>query len=708
MPPFIRPLRVAVLLTVLLSLLVLPGLLAAPTSIPTASDFEEAVIQGYGDRQNSITWSMMWWRGDLYVGTNRAVRCARAYVIDLEIPGSYPPNDPDVECTPSPYDLPLAAQIWRYSPQSDQWTRLYTSPMDLPIPGLPFKVTAREQGFRYMMPYVESDGTEALYVAGVSTRFMYPDVPPPRILRSVDGINFEAVPQAPGTYMGDTDATCFRSMTEYRGRFYVVACDIWGSGTLLEAINPEGGNDNFYEITPEGWEVFSVQPYNGWLYVGLRDDDVGYSIYRTQAQGSPPYTFLPVVTNGGCRVQGCNIEVSGGIISMDVLDNRLYAGTGSTAHGSAGEMIRVNPDNSWDLIVGPPRVTLSGYKTPLSGMGLGFDNEFNLLLWRMGTHDGTLYVGTYDQTTDFKEVPGVGDQLRHLMGFDLAATEDGEFISLVTTTGFDDMFSYGARTFMSTPHGLYVGTANDYYGTRVWNLDSGPRSVFVPMLIRGFGASPAAAEIAADLLVTPPGPEVEAPTPLLSALEAPTRVLGEPVGEDVLLYWEPVRGALGYDLYRSDFVWNEAVEKWIPGESHLVGHAATPRFVDPGAARRAGFAHYLVRAVGAEGTLSPPSNVARVPSLRPVETVASVNRTIGEWAGGTLLADGAGAPLAGVAALLRAGEPEAALQALEPARLAAMVPAWRATDLDHLTYRLAQRVAAARDGLLATEDVIGD
>ena len=38
--------------------------------------FRQAAPQGFGDRQNSWAWSMYWWKGKLYVGTNRAWHCA--------------------------------------------------------------------------------------------------------------------------------------------------------------------------------------------------------------------------------------------------------------------------------------------------------------------------------------------------------------------------------------------------------------------------------------------------------------------------------------------------------------------------------------------------------------------------------------------------------------------------------------------------------
>lgn len=56
-------------------------------------------------------------------------------------------------------------------------------------------------------------------------------------------------------------------------------------------------------------------------------------------------------------------------------------------------------------------------------------------------------------------------------GFDLYSTTDMKNFDCVTLNGFDDEFNYGARTFASTDEGLYIGTANPFYGAQVWKLE---------------------------------------------------------------------------------------------------------------------------------------------------------------------------------------------------------------------------------------------
>ena len=444
-------------------------------------NFTLAAPQGFGDRQNSWAWSMIWWRGKLYVGTNRNWMCVQAAMNAYAFPGiPYPPNDPDVECAPEPEDLELQAEIWRWTPETDTWERVYQSPNDIEIPDHPGKYVARDIGYRYMAVFTEADGTEALYVTGVSARGYIKGIPPPRILRSTDGVTFEPVPQDPGTFLGDLDTldgldmNGFRTLKAYKGRLYTTVGRIYGNGILLEAENPAGGNDNFRRVSPPGMTIFEVAPYNGFLYVGTTDVQSGYSVLKTDASGEPPYSFIPVVTNGGYRTP----RPSGSVLSMFVFKDRLYVGTDRPA-----ELIRINPDDTWDLIIGTPRDTPDGRKEPLSGMGDGFDYWLNWHIWRMGEYNGWFYVGTYDASTFLHTIPWLEPILRPHMGFDLYASQDGVHFTMITRTGFDDMFNDGLRTLESTPYGLFLGTANPYYGLQIWRAAAGETyPVYLPLV----------------------------------------------------------------------------------------------------------------------------------------------------------------------------------------------------------------------------------
>lgn len=57
-------------------------------------------------------------------------------------------------------------------------------------------------------------------------------------------------------------------------------------------------------------------------------------------------------------------------------------------------------------------------------------------------------------------------------GFDIIKTADGENFEIVTDDGFGDKYNYGGRSLLATEQGLYVGTANPFYGAQLWRIVS--------------------------------------------------------------------------------------------------------------------------------------------------------------------------------------------------------------------------------------------
>ena len=448
-----------------------------PVDDPT---FELAAPQGFGDRQNSWAWSMQWWRGHLYVGTNRAWECASAASLHAFNPVyEYPPTDPDIACTDDPHDLPLRAEIWRWTPPNT-WTRVYQSP-EIPIPGVPGKFVGRDVGYRGMTIFQEADGTEALYVGSVTSTFLSYRTPPPRILRSTDGITFEPVPQDPGTVLGDLPWNSLRNPVTYNGRLYIQAGAVLGAGVLLEAADPRAGNDAFRVVSPPSMIVSAMEAYNGALYVGTRDSRNGYAVFKTEATGPLPYVYQNVIEKGGYLPHLPDDEV----LTMKVFRDHLYFGTDATGNflnpSTGAELLRVNPDDTWDVVVGDPRDTPTGRKTPLSGYTAGFGSAFSRHMWRLEVFEGNLYAGTFDSSTLFRNEP---DFPQSILGFELYRSSDGSHFDPITTTGFDDKFNFGVRTMAATPYGLFLGTANFYYGLKIYRMPASNHTfkVFIPIL----------------------------------------------------------------------------------------------------------------------------------------------------------------------------------------------------------------------------------
>lgn len=645
----------------LLAVLFRAGLAPAQSPPLYSSSFAQIAPPGFGDRQNSGPWSMLWWNDHLYVGTVRAFLCWTLAYFHQRFPllTPYPPEDPNLACAPEIISLPLQAEIWRWTASTNTWERVYQSPQNVLIPGLQDTLTARDMGYRAMAVFTEPGGTEALYVGGVTSNLLWPPMPPPRILRSTDGIAFDPIPQSPGTLLGSLghEQTSFRSMEVYKGRLYVLIGEVRGQGRLLEAEDPAGGNNNFRWATPEEMEVFEVTTFNGFLYLGLADLRRGYAVVKTDATGTPPYTFTPVVTRGAYAKP----FPSKAVVSMGVFNGSLYVGTDNPT-----ELIRINPDDSWDLLVGEPRQTPQGWKYPLSGLGTGFNWPFNEHFWRLQAHQGALYVGTFDQSKRYAQlVPALAPLVSWAYGFDLYRTSDGYYFSPITMTGFGDPFQTGIRTFASTPLGLFAGTVDYWYGLRVW---------------QGIAASP--------------------------VLAPPDRLEGEYLDGRVVLSWEAPAGATSFRVFRSDFGASSAAvplpgdepSVGLPGPFREVGTTSQLVFEDTSVQPGQSYQYYVV-AEDSAANVSDPSNLVRAPSLAPPVTFTGLmNMLIGWGARGPLTLE-----LEWARAAARVGHLTQALRHLQ--RVQKMVkgrppglPSWRLRDVEILTTKLVRRTGLAQAG----------
>ena len=57
-------------------------------------------------------------------------------------------------------------------------------------------------------------------------------------------------------------------------------------------------------------------------------------------------------------------------------------------------------------------------------------------------------------------------------GFDLLVSKDGVNFDAITRDGFGDGSNHGLRTICSTENGVYMGSANPFYGTQLWRMYS--------------------------------------------------------------------------------------------------------------------------------------------------------------------------------------------------------------------------------------------
>jgi hypothetical protein len=460
----------------------------------SAADFQRIAVNGFGDPQNSYAYSIAHFRDHVYIGTLRNA---------LPLLKLFPPREPPlmdpwpVKTVDRVEDLDLRAQIWRWDLIRHRWKRVLTSPV---INGRSGQKAPRDIGYRGMAVFQgRSDSSPALYVSTVSTVSRGTAA---HILRSDDGVNFATVAEAG---LGNPNISTFRSLVAFDDHLFTVPAGegkTWNTTRdpiILRSTDPATGPweptcvPGFGDPTNNG--VFELAAFNNYLYAGTLNHYEGFQIWKTPATGSKPCRWTKVIDQGAYR--GNLNETTMGMFPFN---GALYVGSGIQNGGydrtnmigpAAGEMIRIYPDDSWELVVGTPRWTPDGTKYPLSGMGPGFDNIFAVYIWRMAVHEGWLYVSTFDWSMflAYARRPsfgvkrmmrqfGVDQMIRLGSGFQLWRSQDGRNWIPVTRTGMDNSYNHGGRTLLSTPHGLFLGTANPFGPEVAAKLSTG--WVYVP------------------------------------------------------------------------------------------------------------------------------------------------------------------------------------------------------------------------------------
>jgi len=439
-------------------------------------EFRKVATHGFGDGLNSFAHTMAWFQDYLYVGTTRANLCLLKgrLAMGAEV---WP-----VQCPDDVYDLDLRAQIWRFNPRTGEWRMVLRSPM---VTGRNGKQVPREIGYRAMaVCQAPGDRVPALYVITWAPS----RAPGTLVLKCTDGENFVPV----SNYgFGPPAAASYRTLIPFRDK--VFTSPIGRSGgkpntpdqpIVLEAANPAAewqpaSTPGFGD--PTNLTVFEMAVFNSHLYAGTLNASQGFQIWKTRAEGRPPYHWQQVIAHGAGRG-----PLNEGVLSMCVFRGELYVGSCIQNGGhdlthkigpAAPELIRIRPDDSWDLVVGEPRETRTGPHFPLSGMGPGFDSVFNGYFWRIAEHEGALYVGTLDWSVMLPYLKvdaapplaarrvtrlGIDNLVNFNAGFDLFSSTDGVRWQPITTNGFGNRYNFGARTMVSTPYGLFLGTANPF------------------------------------------------------------------------------------------------------------------------------------------------------------------------------------------------------------------------------------------------------
>ena len=424
--------------------------------------------KGLGNPRSRVAHAMAWFRDELYLGV------------------THPRGD-------NPKD---AARILRFDYGAMEWNQAWISPLvaadarsrardvyrgnrskEHRLNHLPVNETVpRHRGIRFMSLFQHAYKNDPVLCIGTLSQFGA------SLLMTTDGIEFQTLPP-PLPECLDATILSFRSMVAFAGKLFVAPTGIvdseimdrnFGDGPrLFVTDNPLSGA--WQSALPTSFgdagdrSIFSLAVFAGYLYASTGNPDRGFYLWRTKAEGDPPFQWELVLSDGAWRY---NLNETAA--TMAVFGDALYIGSGLPGLGydkandvgpAAFEILRVFEDNSWDLLVGTPRFTSDGFKVPLSTMGPGFDDPFNSVVWSMTEHNGCLYVGTHQWEPFYVALKG-GPVLRG--GFELWGTVDGENWVRIISEGLHDHYQTGLRSQLSTPLGLIMGTSNHQEIGRRW------------------------------------------------------------------------------------------------------------------------------------------------------------------------------------------------------------------------------------------------
>lgn len=392
-----------------------------------------------------------------------------------------------------------SARILAYDPGALSWETVYESPLipadDLASPARDFSKPQRlsgiedkqqvadlvplNRGYRGMAVFQSSmDPAPSLFVSTISHWGSC-------ILQSSDGHKFNPVSE-PG--LGDPSALSFRSFVEYKDKLFVARTgtvtrerlDRNFSDRVMIFVSEDPVRGIWHEAMVPGFgdptnrAIFAMAKFGGYLYAGTGNPDRGFQVWKTNAEGPPPYLWQPVLLDGAGRFNLNELAMT-----MAPFQGALYVGSGLPGFGfdkennvgpGAAELIRILPDDTWELVVGTPRFSRNGLQVPVSSLGPGFGDPFNSVVWSMGEHDGCFYVGTNNWRPFHIALSG-DKEMRG--GFHLWGTQNGDDWFPVTTDGFGNPFSCGVRNLLSTSYGLFLGTSSHQEIEPFWRRRSG-------------------------------------------------------------------------------------------------------------------------------------------------------------------------------------------------------------------------------------------
>jgi hypothetical protein len=371
-------------------------------------------------------------------------------------------------------DRALGAQIASWDPGRDSWDLVYDSPVD-------GQGNARDRSIRaFAIHQPPGASAPVLYAAaGAMTGQMV-------LLQSGDGRRF--IPcGAPALGQGDADIAAIRSLVALGGRLFTSPVgknrgrgwaddNVADRPVVLASADPALG---WEEVSapgfgdPDNESINELAVLGDRLYAATLNRRAGFQLWKSAPGGAGPWTC--VLDRGAGRGIANPVPAA-----VQVFGGALYIGTGVQRQPDdstdrfgpiAAELIRVWPDDSWDLVAGQTRLSAGGLRRPVSARGPGFDDPFVQTFWRTAVHEGRLYVGGSDWRfwPTYLGRPGrPRDDLSPVTAawlraetdgwrgeYGLWCSTDGQDWQVVTDTGLTgNPAQYGLRELISIPQGL--------------------------------------------------------------------------------------------------------------------------------------------------------------------------------------------------------------------------------------------------------------
>lgn len=419
--------------------------------------------------------TMVWFEGRVVVGTARAALGAFDRVV-TRIPGRASEQD-----APSRERNEDGAQIVTFDPVTRSWHKIYDSPL---IAGSGGGSRARDRGIRAaIVCQTAADTKPCLYAAASALEGNVV------FLRSDDSCWVQEC--AGSGFNLDVDVPSVGTMACLRGRLFsapmgkhdsrgVLDDTLTEYPVVLESRDPMSGNwvtvsePGFGD--PENLSISKLAVFEDHLYAATLNPRRGLQLWKTDADGSPPYRWHKIIDAGAWLG-----AISGAPAGIAVFREALYLSATVHRHRHQNldrfgpfpaEMIRMYADGKWELVTGKMRCTPHGLRVPVSGLSGGFGNPFTRAFSHLMVHRGWLYAGATSwrlRPSDLRDRTDLSperlERLRAATTEHAAArnwalwrTPDGvawENIANHDLPGTGPR-PHGIREMLSTPHGLFI------------------------------------------------------------------------------------------------------------------------------------------------------------------------------------------------------------------------------------------------------------